>query len=577
MNMLNINFDKYLYEINKAISEVFGEYYGDLIEERVSRTRFIYYTSLYSINSYYDNLCNTKKRELFLEFFTKFGIDTSSFKDKKISERFPNDLSDKAYELFGFFPFDFNEFSGIKSFLPNADPNNEVVKRKRIALLNYLRNSKDITMDTYESFLSTDEYQSLVEKIKEYLSFYSTLKVRYDIYLTSISSYKEYIDEEEDRKKKILSEGKIKLLADIRKFFPSSIEEFVKNSNQSLDPLSSIFSKDDLASKFYIEYFSREDEDALQTDDSKKNLIKEMRLVYFKSLGIECDFLNPKDYDRIMALPNIEELVPSQDVLEELKHFRELRYEEALFEFFTKNKEFEGYFDWLPRNERIIDALYNRIKDNIVCVTRGSDDYGFLRFLFFSLKPNTIGKVDYMFLHELIHAIESMVIDDTHFCGFDNIDDDSPRSSVNPKYRKYERLNETITDILAIEVRERLIEKGIYIAEDEREWIRDVDDFNTHSIVKNMIRPLLNDYREVIIHSRLSQDMETLFDVIGKENFEEINYLVNKVDNFLSNGLLRKLNERLEDDPMVIEYYDCLERLNRVYERINKLNGISIK
>ncbi len=338
-----------------------------------------------------------------------------------------------------------------------------------------------------------------------------------------------------------------------------------------------MFENESLYDEFYIEYFSEKEEAELNSNTvsgAVKEAIKRMRLVYFKNLGVDCDPFDPNEYDRIMQSATIRMLVPSQKLIKAVKKYREIRYEEAQLLFYTECDEFIHQFDKIPFSKNVIVPLYSRIKDNTVCVTEGSDDLGFLRVLFFAIKPFTLGKIDFMFLHELVHAIESDLIDGIHACGFEGLELNAERSEVNSKYRKYERFNETVADMLAIEVREKLIEKGIYIAEDEKVWIRDVYNFNSHSILKKMVKPLMDNYRDIVIHARISGDMDAIYYVIGKDNFEELNYLVSHVDYLISEGLVAKLDHNLDDDPLVIEYKEDMEKLEKVYERIRQLNEV---
>lgn len=60
--------------------------------------------------------------------------------------------------------------------------------------------------------------------------------------------------------------------------------------------------------------------------------------------------------------------------------------------------------------------------------------------------------------------------------------------------------------------------------------------------------------------------MKELYEVIGKENFEELNDIINKVDSL--EGLTIKLKKDQREDSIVIEYYRQLERLNKVYQNM---------
>ena len=140
-------------------------------------------------------------------------------------------------------------------------------------------------------------------------------------------------------------------------------------------------------------------------------------------------------------------------------------------------------------------------------------------------------------------------------------------NKYNNKYRKYERLNENITDKFAIEAREKLHSKGIYIIEDKKHIISDIYEDNTNGITKLMLTPFINKYRENIIKVMLEGDIEQLYKIVGKENFEQLNDVINKVDYLVSKGLRSGLKDT---NPLVQEYYKEAEKLEKIYINMEK-------
>lgn len=138
----------------------------------------------------------------------------------------------------------------------------------------------------------------------------------------------------------------------------------------------------------------------------------------------------------------------------------------------------------------------------------------------------------------------------------------------NSKYRKYERMSETIDDIFAIQAREFLHKQGIYILEPKEHIIANVEDYNTHSIVKGLLSTFVERYRAHIVRARILGDIQGLYDIVGEENFEELNDVVNKVDSL--QGLAYKLKEGMKEDPIVQEYYKQIERLERIYANMQE-------
>lgn len=171
--------------------------------------------------------------------------------------------------------------------------------------------------------------------------------------------------------------------------------------------------------------------------------------------------------------------------------------------------------------------------------------------------------LDYSMLHEYCHLIETYKRNGKYKgAGFDS---DEEKNPYREDKRKYERLNENITDIFAIEATRILHGKGTYMLEPKELTENNTMDVNTSSITKNMLFPFLKSYKKEIIRARITGDMERLFSIIGKDNFEELNDCINRVDYLLGKGLKRSLDENGKDDKLVEEYRAQLKRLDRIY------------
>ena len=109
--------------------------------------------------------------------------------------------------------------------------------------------------------------------------------------------------------------------------------------------------------------------------------------------------------------------------------------------------------------------------------------------------------------------------------------------------------------------------------------ISNIMDANTSSITKNMLMPFLKRYKEQIIRARITGDINSLLEVVGKGNFEELNDCINVVDYFIyEKGLSKILEKRANNDrkekekdiesteeEVIEEYEKQLQRLDRIY------------
>ncbi len=103
----------------------------------------------------------------------------------------------------------------------------------------------------------------------------------------------------------------------------------------------------------------------------------------------------------------------------------------------------------------------------------------------------------------------------------------------------------------------------------------DASNFNTALITKNLLQPLVSKFREQVIKAKVKADRNELIRYIGEDNFEELVDAVNKVDYLSRNGVVRKLNTS-QDDSMVKEYYEQVERVKKIYINIDNYYNSNI-
>ena len=111
----------------------------------------------------------------------------------------------------------------------------------------------------------------------------------------------------------------------------------------------------------------------------------------------------------------------------------------------------------------------------------------------------------------------------------------------------------------------KLHEKGKYLLEPQELVITNIMDFNTSSITKKMLVPFLQKYKKQIIEARITGDIDKLLNTIGKNNFEELNDCINKVDYLIEEKNLKRYIEKEEENDITKEYDEQLKRLEKIY------------
>lgn len=116
------------------------------------------------------------------------------------------------------------------------------------------------------------------------------------------------------------------------------------------------------------------------------------------------------------------------------------------------------------------------------------------------------------------------------------------------------------------------MKKGIFIAENKKMTdIKMMKNRNTDNILKTMLYPLFDKVGKELLDSRLTGKISNFYTLIGLENFNELNDVINKVDYLIQvKDLKQKLKEKAYQDPIVLEYYLELDKLMKIYEDIDK-------
>ena len=180
--------------------------------------------------------------------------------------------------------------------------------------------------------------------------------------------------------------------------------------------------------------------------------------------------------------------------------------------------------------------------------------------MFFTIRVHDGGQLAHIFMHECGHAIDQR----ENRNGFECFDDEA-MNPYNQKYRKYERFNETLNDILTLEANSYLISQGIFLIENEELLSNDIFNRNTRFATKQIVYPLLLNFREQLIKAKVTASPMEFIKLIGRDNFENLVDILNKVDYLTQNGM-----EALKENPKLEkEYLRELDKLNDVYNSID--------
>lgn len=574
---VNISYDKQ--DIIDALIDVFGMGYTSMIINRFNNIYLVPYVNYNGAYSYHRFLMSSKSRMMCIKFLKIIGIDVDKYNVTSFADDFPKELEELCEGLLGgswiFEKIMQDTPAGCKSFSDkyNQGYTNDYILEHKIKFINAVKKDdiETVTEENYDEFVDTLEYKRIEALALYYCGIYEGLVVQMNEYLETIKEYETYYRSENERKRKLYNDYRLVLFKVLEDSLRGKIKEAI-DKEDAIGRKACALISNSIEYKSSIEYFSTEDDNKLNnpdTSDFDKEWILRYRMSFLQSMGVDLDPFKD-DYYEVIKRDGVKDFIPYSVFADEVTRLRKYYLEEANEKFIKESDSYNkamSYFGKCEANER---AVYETLKSTKVCVNSGHDNNNVFRpIIYFTIRDWQCGCMDYVLIHEIIHAIECVSYDGYNYsCGFESQMVDPPLSELehSEEKRKYERFNEVIVDLLSKEVVDLLHKRKVYIIDDELRTLSDFSIFNTSKILKDLVRPFYQQYRDLIIEARMSGKMFLLTHYVGEGNFEELNNVVDYVDLLVEKGLRSKLENNEVDDPLVIDYYLQLEKVKRIYQ-----------
>ena len=595
MDNLSIDFKKLLPFVVDAFTKVYGEDYQNIIFQRINNAVIIPYYDIEGLSAYISFIKRCKRREYAINFLDKIGVNVK----KHIKDNYTQPLDNEIEKILDHymdsslwgFSKDTDYWSPLQAFKPNNNVYPKRLLRNKINIINYLldNNHEQITEENFDLFVKTEEYNKILKKINELNLVYEKLLIEYRKWEEQLQPYEEFVESENKRKSEILKKKKITTFMDAYSRLPIPVINAI--SGKTLEEKSNaIFGGLDIGSKFIIESFCYNNMEKLKSKDVDlwdKYCIVWWQSDYLKNIGVEipneqmlkCESEEDvDDYLIFLSQDNIRKYIPSDDLISYISSLRENNYEDALREYYMNRDDFLDTKREFGNNESNLKYIYELIKNKRVCIagqggTRNNNE--FISIMFYAIRTFDGGSLFYSFMHECGHVIDQS----SKGTGFEVSSDFNENSEKNPydnAFRKYEKFNETLNDIFTMEAVELLHNQGIYLIEPPEFTLSDFSNYNTALITKNLLKPLLSKFRQQVICAKVKADHSELIRYIGKDNFEELVDVVNKVDYLSRNGVVPKIDTSPEDE-VVKEYFEQLERAKKIYSNIDNFYSNNVE
>lgn len=582
MDSLQINFEELIPYAIEAFTAIYGEEYHDMIEEKLNNLTIFDYLDVEGIESYIWYLKEIKSKELSLRFLDYLGYDVKKDIEDKKYYKLRNGVNDLLKKYLGccdlIFDNDINYHVLLKAFEKSNPCKQEKILINKVNLINnFLKEKgKSITLAELDDFCKTDEFALISSKIKKALIIYNNLEKEYRNWSKQFEAVEEYVKAEKDRKRIICDSKKEKMVTDVNREINPEIKRIINNWSIE-EKWNLLFEITDEENVCIIENFRQDKIDLLSNplvDLTAKYWIMYWQIIYFEKLGIKFpnNYLNKciqsgnlDEYINWLNKEKTKQLIPNQYLINHVTSLNKRMKEKIERQYFTSKKDLKRIYKLLNSQHYTKDMLYTKMKDKKVCIIENSNltkkacSPG-SSIMFFTIRVHDGGQLAHIFMHECGHAIDQR----ENRNGFECLDDKA-MNPYNPKYRKYERFNETLNDILTLEANSYLISQGIFLIENEELLSNDIFNRNTRFATKQIVYPLLLNFREQLIKAKVTASPMEFIKLIGRDNFENLVDILNKVDYLTQNGMeVLKENPKLEK-----EYLGELDKLNDVYNSID--------
>lgn len=379
------------------------------------------------------------------------------------------------------------------------------------------------------------------------------------IYRQRISRLQQYDKEmEEDKRiaKQLKKKYYLKFINDFIDLVPSNeleeIKTYIEDPNGYIYsgriPYTSAYLGDSLESSILLSYFSIEYDNILMDPDEtewRKKRVMENRIDFFKSIGMDLG----NNYDDYINNEKCIKRIPSQEFIDKVMQTRNNYLNQFKKEYYSsidaykKNHLILEEENLLDKNTGLSPKLFDK-KATCVSPNIDRDTMELKPVLFLNLNVYSMEYIDQHLMHELNHAYELFLskIDKNeleYICGWEvlsgKLKSSKEMNFSEREKRTFELINEVVNENISQEITSKLHQKGIYIFGDKEICKRKGD--TSYEILNHLMRNFNEKFKNKFIESRTNGNYEQVFNVLGKDNFDELVILCN--DFYRNFGIFR--------------------------------------
>jgi len=504
----------------KSIIELFVLYYGEefreLITKKINNTTMVCYYPNDGLLSDLDTINSNKAKELSLNLF--------NFIDKLGYE-----IDKKTKDIFAWYYFSrYIRGDAPLNYIENYLYSKTYDDNKKTKAFMYLKNfDNSINLSNIDEKKINGEFDYLkniiIPKYKEIIQEWLNYQQQYSWVINMAKSENKLKDEI------FFKNWKAFVLEKCSNFLPKDEVKIIKENE--------IIDKNQIPTTcFYVGYlFDNYDLDfkteILTKDFMAFSYMQEEVINVLNNLGFELG-------DDINTYLQNEEVNKTINIIRQLLAIKEDYERTAEYEFAENSIMASKIINQIKEKnilytDPIDEAIYLLIRKGVTGsllfdVSKDSLEINPILSIDLSDKANMIDKT---LMHELNHRLEMGIIeknDETYdyICGWQKGKKSSKESSLDSKYMW---INEVINEMISIDIY-NLMEKNNVSIFGKRNVDKQFDrgiQVSSYDKGKVLLKEFFDDNLKSIISSRLNGDINILYEEIGKENFEELNALVN--------------------------------------------------
>lgn len=570
INLLNINFKDFLPHIIDAYTSVYGEDYRNTIEYKINNTLIYQYSNYIGLENYINNLKTYKKKELIIRFLKLCNLLNKE--DEMLDY-------ESIYKKYNLSFIDINSLDDMNSssiFKFNPDKFDDTF----INVMRDILGKKFKNVLEYEEYKKSEEFNKDLDRINEVKILFIDLIKEYNEWLVDLLECEDYIEQERNKHDDFFNKSEEDICNSLVYKLPKHIQEIILklSKNKRMNILVGNSKEEAL-----IDSFSKKNIDLLNMDTQdylKYSIIKRQKR-YLEEIGFsipkELIFTRGKneikEWIKFINSKDVKKFLPYSDIIEEIIVNRETKREKYENEYIRFKEDYQKIINDLYINQKsnttisneVLREIYYILKNNNICVSINSEDYNtnYSSIMYYTIVGSMFGNLDFCLLHEFGHVIDQ----NNDKIGLEAQIELS--SVMDDRYRKYEILNEVLTDIYAIDAKKYLENKGIYLMENDTISEKDESDFNTSMYLKKLLEPFVNKYRKYISKSKIKSSPEELYNYIGESNYEELNNIINRLQKIIEEYYISGENEK-EDIESRKDYIDEVNKLNKLYASMDE-------